>query len=109
MHDKTLNLYPDGKKSFEEFVTEKAPADKAYEHNLVAVYWLTQVADVEAATSDQIYSCYRSVSWKLPHDLRNSLSQTASHKGWLDTKDADDIKITPQGLNFVERQLPQKR
>jgi hypothetical protein len=46
------------------------------------------------------------VSWKLPGDLRNSLQKVAYMKGWLDTKDTDDIRLTPQGLNFVDLDLP---
>ncbi len=105
-HDKTLDLYPSGKTSFEDFVAEKAPHDRQQEHNVLAVYWLLQVAELEAIGSDQVFTCYRKVSWKLPPDLRNSLQKTAYEKGWLDTQEMDNIKITPPGLNFVERDLP---
>ncbi len=47
--------------------------------------------------------------WRLPSNLRNNLQKTAFTKGWLDTTDTDKITITPQGLNFVERELPPKK
>ncbi len=107
-HDKTLNLHPADRQSFKDFVGEKKPRDNFVEHNVVAVYWLGQTAEITDVTTDMVFTCYRGVSWKLPGDLRNSLAKTAHDKGWLDTKDSDDIKITPSGLNFVERDLPPK-
>jgi hypothetical protein len=108
-HDKTLDLYPSGKTSFEDFVTEKSPHDRQQEHNVLAVYWLLQIAEIDAVGPDQVFTCYRKVSWKLPPDLRNSLQKTAYEKGWLDTQEMNDIKITPPGLNFVERDLPRPK
>jgi hypothetical protein len=105
-HDKTLSLHPTGKTSFKDFVADKRPGNSFLEHNVVAAYWLAHVAEVGAVTADQIFSCYRDVTWKLPGDLRNSLQKTAYMKGWLDTKDTDDIKVTPQGINFVDLELP---
>lgn len=105
-HDKTLNLHTADKTSFIDFVAEKQPRDNFVEHNVVAVYWLGQIADVQSVTADMVFTCYRGVAWKLPGDLRNSLAKTAHDKGWLDTTDSNDIKITPQGLNFIERELP---
>jgi hypothetical protein len=104
--DKTLNLHPSGKTSFKDFVAEKKPADNGYEHNVVAAYWLANVAEVDNVTADQIFTCYRGVGWKLPGDLRNNLAKTAHEKGWLDTKDSDNITVAPQGLNFVDLELP---
>jgi hypothetical protein len=105
-HDKDLNLHPAGKTSFRDFVAEKQPGNNTHEHNVVALYWLTQLAEVETATADQVFTCYRNLKWKLPADLRNSLQSTSSVKGWMHTKDTDDLKITAQGINFVERELP---
>lgn len=104
--DKALNLHPADKESFKDFVAEKQPSDNALEHNVVAAYWLSQVAEVGAVTADQIFTCYRGIGWKLPGDLRNSLQKTASMKGWLDTRDTDDIKVVSHGLNFINLELP---
>jgi hypothetical protein len=104
--DKDLDLSPPGKTSFRDFVAEKRPSDNAYEHNVVALYWLTQVAELEKATTDQVFSCYRDAKWKLPADLRNSLQLTSTRKSWMQTNDADNLRITSQGINFVERDLP---
>jgi hypothetical protein len=105
-YDKQLNLHPSGKQSLKDFVAEKQPSDNFLEHNVAAAYWLSNVAEAGPVTADQIFTCYRGMSWKLPGDLRNSLQKTAYMKGWLDTSDTDDIKVTPQGLNFVELELP---
>ena len=104
--DKTLDMYPAGAKSFEDFVAEKGPADNQYEHNVAAIYWLAHEAGISPITTNQVFTCYRKVGWKLPNDLRNSLQLTAHRKGWLDTAEMDDLKIMPPGINFVERDLP---
>jgi hypothetical protein len=107
--DKTLDLHPKGKASFADFIKTKLPPDNQHDHNVVAAYWLSHEAGIAKVTVDQIFTCYRAANWNLPGDLRNSLQRTASIKNWLDTKSSEDIKVTPQGINFVERQLPPKQ
>jgi hypothetical protein len=107
--DRTINLHPTDQTSFKDFVAVKQPRDNGYEHNVLAVYWLTQIGGLVSATADQVFTCYRDVSWRLPSNLRNNLQKTAFARGWLDTTNTDQITITPQGLNFVERELPPEK
>jgi hypothetical protein len=102
--DKNLSLRPKGKTSFKDFATEKAPSDH-YEKTAVAVYWLVTEAGV-AATAEAVNTCYQHVEWKRPADLRNALAQTASKKGWLDTSDKDEVKLTVPGEDYVKHDLP---
>ncbi len=51
-YDRTINLHPTDKTSFKDFVVEKQPRDNGYEHNVVAVYWLTQIGGLDSATAD---------------------------------------------------------
>ena len=55
-----------------------------------------------------MFTCYKNAKWRLPADLDNTLRYTACDKGWLDTSSMMDIKLTPEGENFVEFDLPQK-
>ncbi len=102
--DKNLSLRPKGKTPFKDFAAEKAPSDH-YEKTVVAVYWLVKEAGV-AATVEGVNTCYQGAEWKRPKDLRNSLQQTASSKGWLDTSDKDEVKLTVSGEDYVKHDLP---
>ena len=101
---KDLSLRPKGKKSFMDFAAEKAPSDH-YDKTIVCVFWLTEIAGVNAS-AEAVNTCYQGADWKRPADLRNALQQTASKKGWLDTADSDEIKLTVPGEDRVRHDLP---
>jgi hypothetical protein len=104
---KDLNLRPNGKKDFPSFVAEKQPADN-YEKCTVAVYYLNQELGLESVSIDHVFTCYKALGWRLPSSLHNSLALTSHRKGWLDTSDFKNIKLTTHGENFVEHDLPHK-
>lgn len=102
---KDLSLRPKGKKSFIDFAGEKKPAN----HNdkvTVCVFWLSKEAG-QKATAEHVNTCYQGADWKRPTDLRDTLRQTASKKGWIDTADSDDIKVTTSGEDHVRHDLPE--
>lgn len=105
--DKNLNLRPRGKKSLDDFVGEKMPKTN-WEKCVVSVFYMKNEIAVEQVGLAQVYTCYKHMSWRVPKDLANTLRSTASHKGWLDTKKQDDIKLTVMGENCVEHDLPPK-
>lgn len=103
--NKELNLRPSGKQAFTAFVDEKQPANN-HDRNVVCVYWLREIAGRSAVSRDDVYTCYREIkAWKVPTDISNTLQQTGS-KGWLDTSNADDIKLMSGAVNRVEHGLP---
>ena len=104
--DKTLNLSPSGKKSAALFAGEKAPAN-VKQKSVVAVYYLRDILEVEAVSTSGVYTFFKTLSWPVPADLKNTLQQ-AGTEGWLDTADSDNIKLTSMGENLVEHQLPPK-
>lgn len=95
-------------KSLRDFYAEKSPAN-AMECNAVFVYFLQQIAGIDSITIDHIYSCYKDVGIKYPNALRQSIADTSSRRGWLDTKSFDDIKIATPGENYVEHDLPKAK
>jgi hypothetical protein len=103
--DKNLNFRPSGEKTFEDYVAQKAPR-YANERSLVAAMWLREHSDVDSIGVDQIYSAFRDRQWKVPANLGNHLQVIASKKGWLDTQNMTDIKVTVQGENYVLHELP---
>jgi hypothetical protein len=101
---KDLNLHPTGKTALAEYAPA-AQATSMDERSLVAVYYLKEVVGVEAVTVDHVFTCFKSMQWKLPSNLANSLQVVASRKGWLDTRAMQDIKVTSQGDNYVNHSL----
>jgi hypothetical protein len=104
--DKTLNLSPSGKKSAAQFASEKSPSN-VLQKCVVAVYYLRETLELGKINVSAVYTAFKTLGWAIPSDLRNTLQQAGS-KGWLDTADAEDIKVTSMGENLVEHSLPSK-
>ncbi len=93
-----------GKKSLQDFYSEKAPAN-AMERNAVFVYYLEKIAKVKNISVNHVYTCYKHVNEKVPGALRQSLLDTSSRKGWLDTGSMDNITVPTLGENLIEHEL----
>lgn len=105
---KDLNLKPEGKKSLDEFSDIRKP-NSHYEKSTVAAYYLKHELDLPAITESHVYTCFKHMKWRVPANLSNTLAYTASHFGWLDTSNLQDIKVTTMGENLVEHDLPKKK
>lgn len=103
-----LDLAPKGKTSLATFAAEKGPKTN-HDYNVVAVYYLSEELGVPAVTLNQVFTCYRSMRWKEPANLENSLALTANRKRFFDTSSLDDIKLMPAGRTRVEHELPVKK
>lgn len=102
---KDLNLKPSGKKSFKDFVSEKAPSSNP-EKCLTAVYYLQNVLGLSKVGANHVYTCFKVEGWRVPSDLVNTLQWAASQEGWFDTKDREEIKVTTHGENHIEHDMP---
>lgn len=100
-----LNLKPKGKKSFDDFADEKKP-NSIYEKCTVAAYYLKHELELPAVSANHIFTCFKHMKWRVPADLLNSLAYTASHHGWLDTSDRENINVSTMGENLIEHDLP---
>ncbi len=76
-----------------------------WERNLIFLYYLETIPKIASITTDHIFTCYRHVSAKIPKAFKQSLFDTASEKGWIDTSSLDDIKLTTQGMNYMEHDI----
>jgi len=103
--NKNLNLHPEGKKSFKDFFASKQPQNRQ-EQCVVSVYYLERVLEHSPIDASDVYTCFKDAGWKIPADLENVLSWTASQKGWLDTSDMSNIVIAISGKNVIEHELP---
>jgi len=104
---KELNLTPSGKKSFDDFVNEKLPLTYM-EKCVVCVYYITNELEQPVSTN-HVFTCFKLKRWRVPANLENTLQYISSQRGWLDTANMIDIKITQNGVNFVEYDLPTKK
>lgn len=102
-----LDLNPQGKTSLRAFMASKNPAD-AGEINTVIVHYLKKTLNTEHVTLDHIYTCYKSTDKKVPTALLQSLKDAMRRKGWVDSSNIADIKLTTAGENLVEYELPRK-
>jgi hypothetical protein len=104
---KDLILTAEGDKpSLKAFYSGKKPTSN-YEHNVVFAYYLLKIMGKGPIGINHFYTCYKEINRRVP-SLSVSLSET-SGKGWLDTGDMNDIKITPRGENYVEHDLPKTK
>lgn len=103
---KDLNLRPENKESFLDFVALKKPSKFANEFNAVAIYYLTKELGLKSINSDHVYTCYKTAKRIVPIALNQSLRDTSSSKRWIDVSKANDIEITTAGENFVDYELP---
>jgi hypothetical protein len=78
-----------------------------FDRNLVFIYYLEHKKNISKISIDHIFTCYRNIpSLKAPNALKQSLYDTSFKKGWIDTKVLEDMKITTQGLNYIEHDMP---
>jgi len=106
--DKTLNLKPGGKTSFADFAAKKNPSSDR-EKVVLCVYYLLNELGKKPVGINQVYTCFKSINWRVPADLVGTLHWVSSQKGWLDTSDSSDIKMTTHGENLMEHDLPRKK
>lgn len=105
--DKDLDLVRGASQSLKDFSDSKSPST-VLEKVLVSVYWLTRVREGGTASIDQLYTCFKHMSWALPSDFVNTVQQ-AGTEGWLDSKKCDDLKVVVSGENHVEHSMPVKK
>jgi hypothetical protein len=93
--------------SLGEFMDSKLPITNE-ERNLVFMYYLQYLLNVETITMDHVYTCYREVRIRAPLNLEHSLRTTANQKNWITASDADQFAVMPEGKLYVEKQLPKR-
>jgi len=79
------------------------------ERNLVFMYYLQHKIEISPITPDHVFTCYRDVGVKVPTALVQSLRDSANRRGWLDTANTNDLKVTTPGMNYLEHDLPKAK
>jgi hypothetical protein len=104
---KELNLGPESNKSLREFYKEKKPSNQQ-QQLAVIVYYLHHILGLPKITVNHVYTCLKDVDERVPPHLSQSIRNTASLKGWVDSSNSGGLKTTITGDNFVEKDLPVK-
>jgi hypothetical protein len=105
---KDLDLRPNGKQAFKDFIAEKDPTG-FYERNTAAVYYLEQTLGLSNIGAPYVLAAYRECSWKEAGNLAQSIRDTAAKKGWLDSSDGNKLSTTPSGRNLIVHDLPKPK
>jgi hypothetical protein len=95
----SLNLN-DKNVSLKDFYA-KYIAKNNFENNLVIIYYLEKIKNLPGITLNHVYTCYKHLQIKVPQ-LVQSLRDTKNRKGWIDSSNSNDLKVTTIGENYIE-------
>lgn len=102
----SLNLLPKGKESLKDYFV-KFETKTNFDYNIVILNYLKNELHEQNVGSNHFYTCYKSLSLKVPNIIQ-SLRDTKSRKGWIDTTNSDDITITVAGENYIDHEIGRK-
>lgn len=92
-------------KSLKAFMEEKNPATNV-QKTTAFVYYLQTFLELEEITIDHIFTCYKSMNYRIPNNLQQNLTDTSSSRyGYINRKDGK-YSMTIIGSNFIEHDLP---
>lgn len=98
-----------GKESLRDFYG-KYEVSSNLERNLVFVYYLQHIKEIENININHVFTCYRNITdLKAPGNLKQSLADAAYKKGWIDTSSMESITVPVSGINHLEHDLPKKK
>lgn len=98
-----LDLLPKGKKGLKEFYTT-LKASGNYEYYLIIIYYLERVLGISDIGADHIYTCFKHLNLKVPNIIKG-LHDLKRRKGWVNTSNMADVKVTISGENHLEHEL----
>lgn len=87
--------------SLKDYYKEKSPSSFV-DKNVVFVFYLKKIASVPKVTLNHIYTCYEEVGSRKPSAFKQSIADTSSKKGYLDTASFEDIKVSIRGENLIK-------
>ena len=102
----SLNLVPKGKISLKDYYVQYITKSN-FENNIVLLTYLTNELEEKNIGVNHIYTCLKHLGLKVPN-IKQSLFDTKNRKGWIDTANVDDLKITVSGENFMDHEIERK-
>lgn len=98
-----FDFMPSDKESLRDFHS-KYNTSKGLEQVLIFVYYLQEVLETPEISEDHIFSCYRHLGLKIP-SIRDAVSNVKRTKGWIESANRNDIRVTRAGFNYLEHDL----
>jgi|GEM_PF-858774 len=95
-----INFEPTGKESLKDFFGKYTPANDN-ERNLLFVYYLQNVLEIDQVTFDHVYSCYDILELRISESLPQTIRNTASRTKWIETKKSI-LSVTIKGSNQIK-------
>ena len=86
-----------------EFMDAKFPITNE-ERNIVFIYFLQNMLNLDSVTPNHIYTCYRAVKFRAPLNIENTLTR----RDWIEVDKDGGLTLTAVGKTYVEKQLPKK-
>lgn len=102
--DGQLDLYPNSKPSFKDFVASKKEVENNYDRDILAIYYLKEELGMDVIGVSQVVACYDDRNWPLPIAI-NSLRLTARRKKWIDVSNIENLQLTNKGRNRVNHDM----
>lgn len=87
-----------------DFYAQYAPKTNM-ENNLIFTYYFNEGQGIDEITEDHLMTAYRTVGVKIPKALRQSVLDTSSTRGWVDTDSSCAVRLTVSGRNHIEHDM----
>jgi hypothetical protein len=95
-----INFEPTGKESLRDFFSRYTTTNDK-ERNLLFVHYLQNVLEIVEISFDHIYSCYDILELRISENLPQTIRNTASKTGWIETNNSI-LSVTIKGSNQIK-------
>lgn len=102
----SLNLVSKGSMSLKDYFNQFVTKNN-FENNIVILNYLKNEMKEDNVGVNHVYTCYKNLGIKVP-SIKQSLFDTRHRKGWIDTSNIEDLKITVAGENFMDHEIAKK-
>lgn len=101
-----LNLHPKNGESLKGFFSQYKTASTV-EVVLIIIYYLEKILKQSNIDGNSIYTCYKNLGLPVP-SIRDALGNIHIRKGWVNTSNRSDLKLTISGENYIEHEMEKK-
>lgn len=95
-----INFEPTGKESLRDFFARYTSTNDN-ERNLLFVHYLQNVLEIVEISFEHIYSCYDILELRISENLPQTIRNTASKTGWIETNNSI-LSVTIKGSNQIK-------
>lgn len=91
-------------KSLKDFIAGKNVTSNV-QKTTAFVYYLENILNIEEITIDHIFTCYKSMGFRMPNNLQQNLSDTSSSRYGYISRKGSKYTMTVVGTNYIEFDL----